>query len=102
MQQISCNESLNVRLSLTATPDITSNPVDVVLALDRSGSMAGSAIANQKNGAKAFVDIIYGATGGTDGQIEVNESISYTVTEGNVVNFPSPTIACVATFLSNA
>ena len=67
--QISCDESFNVRLSLTAEPDITANPVDIVLILDRSGSMAGNAIANLKNGAKAFVDIIYNATGGTNGQI---------------------------------
>lgn len=67
--QISCDEAFNVRLSLTASPDITSNPVDIVLILDRSGSMAGSAIANLKNGAKAFIDIIYAATGGTGGQI---------------------------------
>lgn len=67
--QISCDEAFNVRLSLTAEPDITANPVDIVLILDRSGSMAGSAIANLKNGAKAFVDIIYNATGGTNGQI---------------------------------
>lgn len=69
VQKISCDESFNVRLSLTATPDITSNPVDIVLILDRSGSMAGSALANLKNGAKAFVDIIYESTGGTNGQI---------------------------------
>ena len=67
--QISCDGSFNVRLSLTAEPDITANPVDIVLILDRSGSMSGSAIANLKNGAKAFVDIIYNATGGTNGQI---------------------------------
>ena len=67
--QISCDGTVNVRLSLTAEPDITANPVDIVLILDRSGSMSGSAIANLKNGAKAFVDIIYNATGGTNGQI---------------------------------
>ena len=67
--QIACDEAFNVRLSLTAEPDITANPVDIVLLLDRSGSMAGSALANLKNGAKAFIDIIYGATGGTDGQL---------------------------------
>ena len=67
--QISCDETFNVRLCLTAEPDITANPVDIVLILDRSGSMAGSAIANLKNGAKAFVDVIYNATGGTNGQI---------------------------------
>lgn len=67
--QISCGESFNIRLSLTAEPDITANPVDIVLLLDRSGSMSGSAIANLKNGAKAFIDIIYESTGGTNGQI---------------------------------
>lgn len=69
VDKISCGESLNIRLSLTAEPDITANPVDIVLILDRSGSMAGSALANLKNGAKAFVDIIYNSTGGTGGQI---------------------------------
>lgn len=34
---IKCNESFTVRLSLTATPDIVSNPTDIVLILDRSG-----------------------------------------------------------------
>lgn len=65
-----CSDSFHVKLSLTATPDIISNPTDIVLVLDRSGSMAGSAMANLKNGAKAFIDIIDEATDGTqDGQI---------------------------------
>ena len=68
--RIDCNGSFQVRLSLTAAPDIVSNPTDIVLILDRSGSMAGSALANLKNGAKAFIDIISEATGGAqDGQI---------------------------------
>ena len=64
-QRIDCGGSFQVRLSLTAAPDITTNPTDIVLMLDRSGSMAGSALANLKNGAKAFIDIISDATGGT-------------------------------------
>lgn len=68
--QIPCGGSFRIKLSLTAAPDITSNPTDIVLILDRSGSMAGSALANLKNGAKAFIDIIDEATDGTgDGQI---------------------------------
>lgn len=67
---INCNDSFQVKLSLTAAPDITTNPTDIVLVLDRSGSMAGSALANLKSGAKAFIDIIDEATDGTqDGQI---------------------------------
>jgi len=68
--RIDCGSSFQVRLSLTAEPDIVSNPTVIVLILDRSGSMAGSALANLKNGAKAFIDIIDEATDGMqDGQI---------------------------------
>ena len=68
--RIDCGGSFQVKLSLTAAPDIVSNPTDIVLILDRSGSLAGSALANLKNGAKAFIDIIDEATDGTqDGQI---------------------------------
>ncbi len=45
-------------LSLTAEPDIVNNPTDIVLILDRSRNMAGSSLANLKNGAKKFTDII--------------------------------------------
>lgn len=69
-ERIDCGGSFQVQLSLTAEPDIVTNPTDIVLILDRSGSMAGSALANLKNGAKAFIDIIDEATDGTqDGQI---------------------------------
>lgn len=68
--RIDCGGAFQVRLSLTAAPDIVTNPTDIVLILDRSGSMAGSALANLKNGAKAFIDIIDEATDGAqDGQI---------------------------------
>src|SRR5699024_8986001 len=50
--------------------DISSNPTDIVLVLDRSGSMAGSPLANMKQGAKTFIDIIDEATDGSkDGNI---------------------------------
>lgn len=69
-QLIECGGLFKIMLSLTAEPDILSNPTDIVLILDRSGSMAGSALANLKNGAKKFVEIIDQATDGSqDGQI---------------------------------
>ena len=69
-EQISCGGSFCIKLSLTAEPDIVSNPTDIVLILDRSGSMAGSPLANMKSGAKKFIDIIDESTDGTqDGQI---------------------------------
>lgn len=68
--QINCGGSFKIKLSLTAAPDIISNPTDIVLILDRSGSMAGSPLANLKNGAKKFIDIIDEATDSSqDGQI---------------------------------
>ena len=68
--KIDCGGSFKVKLSLTAEPDIVSNPTDIVLILDRSGSMAGSPLANLKNGAKKFIEIIDESTDGSeDGQI---------------------------------
>lgn len=51
-KNIECGDSFKVILSLTAEPDIVNNPTDIVLILDRSRSMAGSPLANLKNGAK--------------------------------------------------
>ena len=74
--QIDCGGSFKIKLSLTASPDITENPTDIVLLLDRSGSMAGSPLANLKNGAKKFIDIIDEATDGSqDGQIGLGSRI---------------------------
>lgn len=68
--QIGCGETFDVKLSLSAEPNINSNPTDIVLILDRSGSMAGSPLANLKNGAKKFIQIIDESTDNTqDGQI---------------------------------
>lgn len=68
--QIDCNGTLKVTLALSAAPDISSNPTDIVLVLDRSGSMAGSPLTNLKAGADTFIDIIDEATDGVrDGNI---------------------------------
>ena len=70
VSQITCNETFKVTLALSAAPDIAANPTDIVLVLDRSGSMAGSPLANMKLGAKTFIDIIDEATDGSkDGNI---------------------------------
>ena len=63
-QQIDCDGSLRVTLALTAAPDIVANPTDIVLVLDRSGSMTGTPLANLKIGANTFIDIIEEATDG--------------------------------------
>lgn len=70
VSQITCDGSLKITLALSAAPDISSNPTDIVLVLDRSGSMAGSPLTNMKAGADTFIDIIDEATDGTqDGTI---------------------------------
>ena len=62
--QLSCDGTARVSLALTAAPDILQNPADIVLVLDRSGSMAGAPLASMKAGADAFIDIIAEASGG--------------------------------------
>lgn len=66
---ITCGGSFQVQLSLTAEPNILTSPTDIVLVLDRSGSMAGDTLENLKDGANAFIDIIAESTQGQPGQI---------------------------------
>lgn len=69
MTAIPCGGSFTVTLALTAEPDILTNPTDIVLILDRSGSMTQS-LPSLKDAAKHFIDIIDEATDSTqDGQI---------------------------------
>ena len=76
VDRIGCDGSLRVTLALTAAPDIVSHPTDIVLVLDRSGSMAGTPLASMKEGAKTFIDIIEEATDGVkDGQIGAGSRI---------------------------
>lgn len=70
VDRINCDGTFKVTLALTAAPNITENPTDIVLVLDRSGSMSGSPLANLKLGANKFIDIIDESTDGSqDGQI---------------------------------
>lgn len=61
---ICCGDTFKMTLALTAAPDIVENPTDIVLVLDRSGSMSGAPLADMKVGAKTFIDIISESTGG--------------------------------------
>ncbi|MDD7537621.1 MAG: VWA domain-containing protein [Oscillospiraceae bacterium] len=84
--RIDCGGTFDVRLSLTAEPDITSNPADIVLILDRSGSMTGDPLASLKSGANKFIDIIDASTDGTqDGQIGGGSRIAVVSFSGTAV-----------------
>lgn len=73
---IKCGEAFKIKLSLNAEPDIITNPTDIVMILDRSGSMKGIPLDNLKKGAKTFIDIIAESTGGTQtGQIGYDSRI---------------------------
>lgn len=66
---IDCGGSFDVILTLGAQPNISTNPTDIVMILDRSGSMEQSLPA-LKNAANEFIDIIDESTDGTrDGTI---------------------------------
>ncbi|MCH5192750.1 MAG: VWA domain-containing protein [Oscillospiraceae bacterium] len=64
-ESLECEGSFQINLSLVAGPDITEDPADIVLVLDRSGDMVGDFLTNVKNGANELIDIIAEATDGT-------------------------------------
>ena len=67
---IDCDETFDVTLALSAAPDLQNNPADIVLILDRSGSMSGTPLADMKEGVGVFIDLIDQASDGTqNGQI---------------------------------
>ena len=99
--RITCDGTLRVTLALTAAPDIVSNPTDIVLILDRSGSMNGSPLADLKLGAKTFIDLIDEATDGSkDGQIGSGSRMGI-VSFGNTATADTQLITSVDT-LKNA
>lgn len=74
--QMDCRGTAKVTIALSAAPEIASNPTDIILLLDRSGSMQGEPLANMKLGAGIFIDIIDQATDGSqDGIIGLGSRI---------------------------
>ena len=95
VDRIDCDGTLQVTLGLSAAPDIISNPTDIVLILDRSGSMAGSPLANLKLGAKAFVEILAESTGGAPDSIGSGSRIGI-VSFADTATVNAPLITSVA------
>ena len=68
--QIACGGSFRIMLSLTGTPDVAATPADVVLVLDRSGSMAGAGLTAMQQEADALIDALdLASDGAADGTI---------------------------------
>ncbi|MEG2869679.1 MAG: vWA domain-containing protein [Terrisporobacter sp.] len=59
---LKCDGKATVELMLNAAGSIQSNPVDIMLVLDQSGSMAGAPLAALKAASKQFIEIIDKAT----------------------------------------
>jgi uncharacterized protein YegL len=71
---IQCDGPLTVTLTLDAHTGLAGDPEDIVLVLDRSGSMAGAPLAALKVAASQFVDIIDLATDGVLNGVIANGS----------------------------
>lgn len=95
VDRIDCDGTLQVTLGLSAAPDIISNPTDIVLILDRSGSMSGSPLANLKLGAKTFVEILAESTGGAPDSIGSGSRIGI-VSFADTATVNAPLITSVA------
>ena len=84
--RMDCDGSLKVTLALSMVPQESSVPLDIVLVLDRSGSMAGAPLASMKEGAKTFIDIIDEATDSSqDGNIGSGSQIGIVSFAGTAV-----------------
>lgn len=72
---LQCNGSTLVKVTLVGGSSVSGRPVDIMLVLDRSGSMEQE-MGALKNAAKAFVDMLDDATDGThDGVISYGNRI---------------------------
>lgn len=69
VSEIDCQGFLDVTIGITAAPDINTNPTDIVLILDRSGSMNGQPLDDLKTAVNTFVEIIANATAGPPNEI---------------------------------
>lgn len=80
---IQCDGSTQITLTLDAKTGIAGEPEDIMLVLDRSGSMTGKPLADLKVAANTFVDVIDEATDGVlDGTIAYGSRIGVVSFDG--------------------
>ena len=63
-----CQGAAAVTIRFDAVPALISRPADIVLIMDRSGSMGGAPMTEAKLAAKALVQTVARASGSTDGR----------------------------------
>ena len=65
---LDCDGLTTVTLSFEAEPELSTTPADIVLVMDRSGSMSGTPLALAKVAAKELILTVAKASGSTSGQ----------------------------------
>ena len=74
---LECDGKATVELILNATNSIQSNPVDIMLLLDQSGSMAGEPLDALKIATNSFIDIINLSGGTTIGIVRFDTTATF-------------------------
>ena len=64
--KINCGDTANVTIKFTSSPPLKANPADIILIMDRSGSMDATRMKFAKEGAGKLIDMVVSASGGTD------------------------------------
>ena len=92
--KIQCAETFNVTFSLSASPDLKTSPKEIVLVLDKSGSMNGSPFEELKKAALKFIDVIDVESDGLNNGI---------ISGGNQIGLVSfDTTATIDSYLTNS
>ena len=79
-----CQANATVTIGFDAAPELMAEPADIVLIMDRSGSMGGAPMEEAKLAAKALVQTVAKASGSTDGNTLQNGTRMCLVTFSDV------------------
>ena len=85
---IDCQGVASVTISFDAAPELKAKPADIVLIMDRSGSMGGPPMVEAKLAAKALVQTVARASGSADGSTLKNGTRISLVTFSDVATRP--------------